>query len=107
MRELLHVIPMFGEHALVFLLYTLCRVRVGNLSSMTAKQVIYPKAYSIHKTEGLNFGHLYSIPDEAMAKVNRYRSMGSDAVCLPQIYWRFYETLCHHHIQFQNNLRHM
>jgi hypothetical protein len=73
MRELLHVIPMFGEHSLAFPVFTLCTVRVGNLSGMTAKQVIYPQAYSIHKTEGLNFGHLYSMPDEAVATVKRYR----------------------------------
>ena len=30
-------------------------------------------AYSIHKTEGLNFGHLYSMSDEAMVTVKRRR----------------------------------
>jgi len=64
---------MFGEHSHVFPVYTLCTERVGNLSGMTAKQVIYPKAYSIHKTEGLNLGHLYSMPDEAVVTVKRYR----------------------------------
>jgi len=44
--------PMFGVHSLVFPVCTLCMVRVGNLSGMTAKQVIYPKAYSIHKMKG-------------------------------------------------------
>jgi hypothetical protein len=72
---------------------------------MTAKQVIYPKAYSIHKTEGVNFGHLCSMQDETVVTLKRYRFVGSDAVCVAEIYQSFEETY-YYHLQVQDRLIH-